>query len=151
MIASALCCDCCFLKAHLNSFDFRLTFLLTNLSNEYWICLNRSVTLAVALKEVKSWLNGSRMKFEFDHTFTWLPYNFSFVLKNVGFCWNHLNTSTNFCLTFAQHSFDWLAQWMLAKSQNCLNRPLDRMLHSTLFFFIHWKVYKALGTSKVLG
>ena len=49
--------------------------------------------------EVESSLNLIR-------PFAQLPFDFSFVLKNVGSCRNRLNSSPNLCLTFARHSFD---------------------------------------------
>ena len=52
--------------------------------------------MSKALKKLESLSNAIRIKFEFDQTFTRLPYDFSFVLKNVGSCRNHLNTWFNF-------------------------------------------------------
>ena len=99
------------IKACLSGFDFCPTFLSKNLPNECWGCLNRSVTLLKVVKNMQSLSNGSqikkkKVKFEFDQTFSRLPFDFSFVFKKVGSCRNCLNTSSNFCLTVAQHSFD---------------------------------------------
>ena len=55
--------------------------------------------------KVESLSNGSHIKFEIDQTFSRLPYDFSFVLKKVGLCSNHLITLSNFCSTFAQCTF----------------------------------------------
>ena len=93
-------------RLYLDGFDFCLTFLATNLSSDCWDCLNRSATLSKGKKKVKSLLNGSQFKFAFDRTFTQLSYGFCFVLKKVGLCQNHLNTSPNYCSTFARGSFD---------------------------------------------
>ena len=97
---------CSKLKVGLNGCNFCSTFLLTNVLNECWVCLNRWATLSKALKNFESLSNGSQIKSKFDQTFAQILQDFSFVLKKVGSCQNCLNTSSTFCSTFAQHSFD---------------------------------------------
>ena len=67
--------------------------------------LNRSATLSKALKKVNNLSNGRRIKFELDQTFVRLPFDFSFVLKEVGSCRNRLSTSSN-SSNSARHSLD---------------------------------------------
>ena len=65
----------------------------------------REVAGSKALNKLESLSNGSRIKSELDQSFSRLPYDFSYVLYKVGSCRNRLNTSSNFCSTFARHSF----------------------------------------------
>ena len=57
---------------------FSPTFRSANLPNECWVRLNRPATLSKVLKKVESFLSGSRIKFEFDQTFSQLPFDFPF-------------------------------------------------------------------------
>ena len=69
------------------------------------------------LKKVEILSNGSRIKFDFDQTFAQLPFEFPFVLNNVGLCQNRLNTSSNFCSTFARHSNEFRGKVETLKEQ----------------------------------
>ena len=69
-------------------FQFLLDFLFNKFVNERWVHLNRPSTLLKALKNVESLLNGSQIKFELDETFAPLPYDVSFVPRQL----DHIET-----------------------------------------------------------